>query len=400
VIPGVRSTVRDIQLPPFDPLNIRAGELRASGHDVISLGQALPFFGPPDSALNAARAAIDRRDVNIYSTDPGRHGLRMAVAGRLAAGVAGSVTADDLIITAGGNHAFTLAAMTLIDPGDDVLLPAPLFTNHDMVIRAIGANAIEVPVADGDTFAVRWTDIEPRLTAATKAVVLCTPSNPTGAVLEAEEGRRMVSELARRNVFVISDETYMPFVWEGVHWSAAAAAGWRRNVAVVGTFSKSFGMMGWRVGYLLADAAVCAEAVKVQDAMIICAPVISQIAVEAAVRESWEYPATFRADLLQRRQALIEGVARIDRLRWLPTGGAFFGLVRVDGCPDSAALAAALLEDAHVVTLPGSAFGRSGEGHLRLSYGAASVEEVREAMARIRKYFEPPFGDGEATAAR
>jgi aspartate/methionine/tyrosine aminotransferase len=384
---AVRATVRDIQLPPFDPLNIRAGELRASGHDIISLGQALPFFGPPDSALNAARGALDRREVNLYSTDPGLPSLRTALAERLAPSMGDGVTANDLIITAGGNHAFTLAAMTLIDPGDDVLLPAPLFTNHDMVIRVLGANAIEVPVADGETFAVRWTDIEPRLTPRTKALVLCTPSNPTGAVIEPEEGRRIVAESARRGVFVISDETYMHFVWQGAHWSPASVPEWRRNVAVVGTFSKSFGMMGWRVGYLLADAAVCAEAVKVQDAMIICAPVISQIAVEAAVRESWAYPAMFREDLLQRRQALIDGLAGIERLQWSPTGGAFFGFVRVDGCTDSAALAAALLEDAHVVTIPGSAFGRSGEGHLRLSYGAASVEGVREAMARIKGYF-------------
>jgi aminotransferase len=269
-----------------------------------------------------------------------------------------------------------------------VLLPAPLFTNHDMVIRALGAHAIEVPVADRETFAVRWADLQPYLTPRTKAVVLCTPSNPTGAVLDAGEGARIVAELARRNVFAISDETYMHFVWEEAHWSAASVPEWRRNVVVVGTFSKSFGMMGWRVGFMLADRAICAEAVKVQDAMIICAPVISQMAVEAAVRDSWRYPTTFHGDLLQRREALIEGLASIAPLRWSPTGGAFFGFVRVDGCTDSASLAAALLEEAHVVTIPGSAFGRSGEGHLRLSYGAASVEAVEEAMARLKRYFE------------
>ena len=388
--PGVRARIQAIQLPPFDPLNLRAAELRASGHRVISLGQALPFFGPPESALDAARAAIDRQEVHAYSTDPGRPGLRSALADRLRETAGIEATADDVIVTAGGNHAFTLAAATLIDPGDDVLLPAPLFTNHDMAVRTCGANAIEVPIADLDTFAVRWTDLEPHLTPATKAVVLCTPSNPTGAVIDANEGHLVVSELARRNIFVISDETYMQFVYGRSHWSAASVPGWRKNVVVVGTFSKCFGMMGWRVGYMLADAAVCVEAVKVQDAMIICAPVISQIAAEAGVRESWDHPRAFHAGLLERRQAMIDGVARVPRMRWTPTDGAFFGFVRVGGCSDSAALAEDLLEQAHVVTIPGSAFGRSGEGHLRLSYGSAPVEAVCEAMARIERYFENP----------
>ena len=387
MVPGVRRCIRAIQLPPFDPLNSRARELRAGGHDVISLGQALPFFGPPESALAAARAAIDRPDVNIYSTDPGLPRLRAVLSERLAATAGIEASADDLIITAGANHAFTLAATTLIDPGDEVVLPAPLFTNHDMTIRALGATAIEAPVRDDVTFTVCWSDIEPQLTSRTKAVVLCTPSNPTGAVLDRAEGLRLVEELARRRIFLISDETYMPFVYEGAHWSAASAPAWRSTVVVVGTFSKSFGMMGWRVGYMLADAAICGEAVKVQDAMIICAPVISQIAAAAAVRESWDYPRAFHAGLLQRRQAMIEGLSRIPQVRWTPTPGAFFGFVRVEGCTDSSSLAAALLEDAHVVTIPGSAFGRSGEGHLRLSYGAASVDGVREATSRLARYF-------------
>jgi aminotransferase len=388
VVPGVRARIQQIDLPPFDPLNLRAAELRAAGHDVISLGQALPFFPPPASAIAAARDALDRGTANLYSTDPGLPGLRAALTERLAADFDVRATADDVIITAGANHAFTLAATTLIDPGDEVLLPAPFFTNHEMAVRALGAEAIEVPVADRETFAVRWSDIEPHLGPRTKAVVLCNPSNPTGAPIAAVEGTRIISELARRGVFVLSDETYMQFVYAGCHWSAASAAEWRKNVVLIGTFSKAFGMMGWRVGFMVADRCVCAEAVKVQDAMIICAPVISQIAAEGAVRESWTYPAAFHEELMARRQTLIDGIGAIPRLHWTPTAAAFFGLVRVEGCTDSAALAGALLEHAHVVTIPGSAFGRSGEGHLRLSYGRATAGALREASARIGGYFE------------
>jgi aminotransferase len=385
--PAVRARIQQIALPPFDPLNSRASQLRAAGHRVISLGQALPFYPPPPSAVDAARAALDRHEVHAYSTDPGLPSLRRVLTERLASTGGIEATANDVIITAGGNHAFSLAAATLIDPGDEVLLPAPFFTNHEMMIRALGADAVEAPVADRHTFAVRWSDVESHITPRTKAVVVCNPSNPTGAPIDPGEGTRLVAELSRRGIFVVSDETYMHFVYSGHHWSAASCPQWRRNVVVVGTFSKSFGMMGWRVGYMLADAAICAEAVKVQDAMIICAPMISQIAAEGAVRHSWTYPLSFHPDLLERRTALIEGVGAIPQMRWTPTGGAFFGFVRVDGCDDSAALADALLEEAYVVTLPGSAFGRSGEGHLRLSYGSVSVDELREATARLKSFF-------------
>ena len=181
----VPSRVRGIELPPFDPLNLRAAALRAAGHDVISLGQALPFYGPPPSALAAARAALDTREVHVYSTDPGMPALRAALAERLRT-VGIVATADDIIISAGGNHAFTLALTTMVDPGDEVVLPAPYFTNHQMAIAALGAVPVEAPVRDRDTFQIRWADIEPHLSGRTRAVVLCNPSNPTGAALQPE----------------------------------------------------------------------------------------------------------------------------------------------------------------------------------------------------------------------
>src|SRR5262249_34579618 len=154
-------------------------------------------------------------------------------------------------------------------------------------IRAAGAIPVEAQVPEECGFAARWTDIEPHLTPRTRAVVLCTPSNPTGAVIPRDELERIVSELSPRQIALICHETYMHFVYAGTHASAASIKAWRENVVVVGTFSKSFAMTGWRVGYMLADRRVCDEAIKIQDAMIICAPVISQRAVEAAIRDDW-----------------------------------------------------------------------------------------------------------------
>lgn len=385
----------DIELPPFDPLNIRAAQLRAAGHHVISLGQALPFFPPPPSALQAAQAALSAPDVHLYSTDPGRPSLRTALAERLGSSLGVTCARDNLLITAGANHAFTTALTTLVDPGDDVLLPAPYFTNHQMAIQAAGAHAIEAPVADRVRYAVTWDDVAPALTARTRAVVLCNPSNPTGAPVVREHGIRIVDELARRGVFVISDETYMQFVYGAEHWSAASVEGWRENVVVVGTFSKSFAMMGWRVGFLLADTRVCEQATKIQDAMIICAPVISQMAVEGAVRDDWDYPRSFHGELQRRRELFATALRAMPGVSWAPTAGGFFAFARIEGCRDSHALAVRLLEEAHVVTIPGSAFGRSGEGCLRLSYGSAPADALSDAIDRLGEYLA---ADGAATS--
>jgi aminotransferase len=314
--------------------------------------------------------------------------LRRALAERLRESAGIDCGPDELLITAGANHAFTTALTTLVSAGDEIVLPAPYFTNHQMSVQAAGAVPIEAAVADRDTYAVTWDDIATALTDRTRAVVLCNPSNPTGTPVDAASGTRIVSELADRGILAISDETYMHFVYEGRHWSAASVANWRRNVVVIGTFSKSFAMMGWRVGYLLADGPVCEQATKVQDAMIICAPTISQIAAEAAVRDDWDYPGKFHADLLDRRARLSAGLQQCASVSWVPTSGGFFAFVRIDGCADSNDLARRLLEEAHVVTIPGASFGRSGEGCLRLSYGSVATEALARAVERLAGFLQ------------
>jgi len=378
---------RSLVVPPFDALNQKAAALRARGRNVISLGQAVPGFPPPPAAIDAARRALTDADAHRYSADAGLLGLREALCDRFVSTLGIDAGPDDLIITAGGNQAFMLAAMTVVDPSDEVVLAAPYFVNHEMAIRAIGAIPIEAAVAESAGFSTRWSDIEPHITSRTRAVVLCTPSNPTGAVIASDDLRRIVAELSSRRIALVCDETYLHFVFDGDHTSAASLPGWRENVIVAGTFSKSFAMTGWRVGYLLADRRICDQALKIQDAMVICAPVISQMAVEAAIRDNWNYIHAFHDELRRRRLVLADSLAGIPQLHWTPTGGGFFAFVRVAAVRDSERLAGDILEHAHVVTIPGAAFGRSGEGFLRLSYGAASVDELTEACGRLRRFF-------------
>jgi len=391
-MPKVPARAASLILPPFDVLNQKAAALTAAGHDVISLGQAVPGFGPPQSAIDEARRALDDPRTHRYSADAGIVTLREALCEKLAAHRRIDAGPDEVIVTAGGNQAFVLAAMTLIEPGDEVVLTSPYFVNHEMAIRAVGGVPVEAPLNEADGFSPRWESIEPRITGRTRAVVLCSPSNPTGAIATRQELMRIVGELSSRRIVLFSDETYCHFFDEAGRPSdppsAAAVAGWRDTVVVVGTFSKSFGMTGWRVGYVLADAGVCGHALKIQDAMIICAPVVSQMAVEAALRDDWNYAHRFHDQLMERRAALREGIARSRALHWTPTAGGFFAFVRVSGCRDSMALASDILDRAHVVTIPGAAFGQAGEGFLRLSYGAATVDELQEACDRLNRYFD------------
>ena len=385
--PAVSARAKALVLPPFDVLNEKAALLRRRGHNVISLGQAVPGFGPPPAAIEAARRALSDPATHRYSADAGRLTLREALCDAFGREQAIVAQPDELIVTAGGNQAFMLAAMTLLDPGDDMLLVSPHFVNHAMAIQAVGANAIDAPVSDRTTFSARWSDIAGRITARTRAVVLCTPSNPTGAVVPADALARIVRELSSRGIVLVSDETYLHFVYGASHAGAASVEGWRQNVVVVGTFSKSFGMTGWRAGYLLADAGFCTHALKIQDAMVICAPVVSQIAAEAAVRDNWNYAHSFHSDIQMKRAVLEAGLAEIPCLERSTGGAGFFKFVRVDGCRDSMALAGDILEQVHVVTIPGATFGAAGEGFLRLSYGAATVDQLTEACGRLQNFF-------------
>ncbi|MFL6278733.1 MAG: pyridoxal phosphate-dependent aminotransferase [Vicinamibacterales bacterium] len=386
-MPVVSARARSLVFPPFDILNQKAIALRQAGHRVLSLGQAVPGFPPPPAALEAASLALTDPDVHRYSADAGLLSLREAICDRFREHLHVEATPDDVIVTAGGNQAFMLTALTLLDPGDDVVLAAPYFVNHEMAIRAAGGVPIEAPAEESSGFRPRWSDIESQLTPRTRAVILCSPSNPTGAVIERDELERTVYELSRRGITLISDETYLHFVFEGTHNSAASIHAWKENVVVVGTFSKSFAMTGWRVGYVMANPRVCEQAIKIQDAMIICAPVISQKAVEAAIRDDWNYITRFHGELRHRRTVLRDGIARIPALHWEPAAGGFFAFVRIPDGQDSEQLAAAILDRAHVVTIPGASFGRCGERFLRLSYGAAAVDELVEACSRLSEFF-------------
>jgi aspartate/methionine/tyrosine aminotransferase len=384
-LPRLSRRVLGLDAPWIDRLKTRADELREGGAEVISLGQAIPGFPPPASALRAAQSALSSPATHVYTADAGTIELRTAVAAWLSDLAGGATTAENLLITAGANQAFMLAVLTLVDPEDDVLLASPYFLNHETAVRAASAVPIEVAAAPEAGFTLTLEDLERAITPRTRAAVIVSPSNPTGAVTPAGELDRIARALLARDIALVVDETYLPFVYDARPFSATALSQYP-NVIAVGSFSKAFAMTGWRLGYLAGPPDFIAEALKIQDAMVICAPAIAQAAVLGALREQPRYIEQFLPELRARREFLRARLAEVPAFEWLGAAGGFFAFVRVEGCADSLSLAMRLLDEAHVVTLPGRLFGSAGEGFLRLSYGATAAPEMARACDRIAEF--------------
>ena len=375
--------VRDIELPQFDILNDIAAKWRQKGADVITLGQGLPGFDPPRVAVDALRAAVGDGSSHIYSADAGIPELRAALTKSFAPLGAGVDPDTEVIITAGGNQALQLALTTLIDPADEVVLVSPFFLNHEMAIRSVGGIPREAPVPASRGFVPAWDDLLPHVSSKTRALVLVTPSNPTGAITPPLALERIVSECRARGVVVFVDETYLRFAYDDEPFTALSLPQWRDNVVVIGSFSKQFAITGWRCGYLVASGEVIAVALKIQDVMVICAPVPVQRAVAATLEVEPDYAKRWLPELRARRDLLVAALGAIPGVTPVTPSGAFFVMAEFDGMRDSRRAARDLIEQQQVVTIPGAFFGRSAEGYLRLSFGAVSQERLREAAVRL-----------------
>ena len=378
-------------MPPIDALNTAMSQMNAEGGDVISLGQSVPFFGPPPQMLDAVREALDSFGprLHTYGPDAGIPELRNALARKLREFNGAPFDPDtQLLVTPGSNQAFMVVMTTILEPGDEVAIASPYYFNHHMAIELSGGVVKEIPLSEEDGFQMRMEDVESALTERTKAVVIVSPNNPTGTVYRPEEIALITRELSERGIYVISDDAYEVFCYDGArHTSVAGVAGAGDNVITLGSLSKTFGMTGWRIGYIAASAELCRQALKVQDAMAICAPIISQVAAAAALERMPEYPLSKIGELEHRRRLLESALDRIPALHWEKTDGALFGMVRTDVAGRDRELAWELLEQAQVLTVPGSAFGRQWEGFLRISYGCSPRDRYEEALSRLTGYF-------------
>lgn len=368
---------------------------KRAGGRLYALAQAVPDFPPPPHVKQALAASLADEATHRYTVDPGLPELRQAIA-RVLGGARGAQWDGEqqVLVTAGANLAFAEVLPALVDPGDEVLLPSPYYLNHGMAVELFGARGVEVPLDAGRGFAPDFDALERAVSARTRLLVLVNPSNPTGAVLGRAEMGRLLQFAADHELWVVSDETYEDFVLEPPADGWASAAGFpahANRVVILGSFSKSAGLSGWRVGFIAGPGELVHELLKCHDTMIICAPVAGQRGALAALEGDRGWLAAQRDELRLRRRSLL---AAIDASAVLETpsqasGGAMFVLVRprAGGLASSTATALDVIRETGVALVPGAAFGRHGEGWLRLSYAGAGAAELREALAALEGYF-------------
>ena len=358
----------DIQSPPIAKLTEAAKKYIASP-DFLNLGQGLPGHIPPEDALTALRDRLSHPSTHIYTPDEGMMELReeLALYLRQKSGIDVNPQ-NELVITAGANNAFAGAILTLLEPNDNVIMPSPYYFNTVMAVKLAGGNVIEVPV--DSKFQPLTEDIEAAIDKNTRAICLISPNNPTGAVYSKKMLNQIVDLCMQHDITLISDETYSRMVFDGAdHYSPRSRRDAEDHVLTLGSFSKDFGMSGWRVGYVIGPPAFMKEFLKVQDTVSICAPTAGQLLALEILKEGLDEVDTELERLNLLRELAYLRMQEIDAFQYVQTKGTFYLFPRVVGCTDSRKLVMDILETTGTLLLPGAIFGESGEGHVRISIG-------------------------------
>lgn len=384
--PGVSRRVSEMQKSAIHEMTRLSREVE----DVAFLSWAKPTTDTPEHIKKAATRAIRDGLVGGYSENAGLPELREEIVKKL--GRDNNVDADvsQILVTVGAIEGLFDAVMAVIDPGDEVILPTPTYSTHIRQVVTASGKPVLVPAIEEEGFTLDIEGIRKAITPRTRAIMYCTPSNPTGTVFSREQQTRLAEVALENGLMIITDEAYEYFTYDGnEHFSVASIPEMRKNVISCYTFTKTYAMTGWRVGYLHADEALIPQINKVHIPCAICAPVVSQYAALAALQGSQECVAGFREHYLSARDLMCE---RLDRLpsvfEYKKPGGSYlmFPRILLDEGKDSTAFCMSLLKEAKVSATPGVAFGPTGESHMRLSF-CVPEETINKAFDRMEEYF-------------
>ncbi len=353
----------------------------------MSLGQGIPSFFTPDHIREAALRAIKDDLVSRYSMVPGLLGLREEVCRKLATFNSIGAEPNEILITVGASEALIVAILALIEEGDEVLLPTPSYPAHIQGISLAGGRPVYVPLVEDENWKLVPEELEKQVTVKTKAMLLCSPLNPTGTVFAEEDLRRLAEIALKHNLWVITDETYEFLTYDGIkHFSIASIPELRGQVISCFSLSKTYAMTGWRVGYMLVPIGTIDNMVMVHDAIAICAPVPAQYAALAALRGPQDCIQVFRNELAQRRDIVCERLDKLGIFGYQKPYGAYYVFPRIERMQiDSVEFSVRLLREANVMTVPGKGFGPTGEGHIRFSF-AGPREVIERGFDRLESW--------------
>ena len=295
--------------------------------------------------------------------------------------------ASEIIVTVGGSEAIDLALRALVNPGDEVIVPEPCFVCYAPLTTLAGGVPVSLPLKAENGFRLTADELRQAITPRTKALVLAFPNNPTGAVMERADLEAVADVLRGTDIAVISDEIYAELTYEGRHTSIAALDGMRERTIVVGGFSKSHAMTGWRLGYLLAPSELTAQMFKIHQYGIMCAPTTSQFAAVDALANGDADVEEMKNEYDCRRRLILDGLAACG-IECFPPKGAFYVFPNIGAFGlSSEEFCTRLIDEENVALVPGSAFGESGEGFARVSY-AYSVRHIEKALERIGRFVQ------------
>jgi aspartate aminotransferase len=371
-----------------------AEALRASGANVCDFGAGEPDFDTPDNIKEAAAEAM-RAGRTKYTSAGGIRELNRAIIEFYKREFGTEYQPNEVMATAGGKQAVFNAVVTLLNPGDEVLIPKPYWVTFPEVVVFAGGKPVYIETEETD-FVLTVEQVERAITQRTKLLILNSPSNPSGRVLPPAEFRRIMELATERGIYVVSDECYLRFVYPPaeVFSAASLAAELRSRLCIAGSFSKTYAMTGWRMGYALAPAEWTKAMLKVQGHSTSNANSIAQWAAVEALTGPQESVATMLAEYTARREWLLNALGDIPGIKCSEPEGAFYAFPDVRGCLNSglktsAEFAQRLLEEEHTVVTDGAGFG--AEGFVRISY-ATSMEQIKEGVERIKRFIHRLHG--------
>jgi aspartate aminotransferase len=383
--------VNRIATSPTLAVLMAAEQYKARGIDVVDFGPGEPDFPTPDHIKRAAVQALEQ-NFTKYTASAGIMPLREAICKWHAAQFGSSYSAAECMFTAGGKHALFDALNALIQSGDEVLVPVPYWVSFPDMVMYTGGKPVFVETCVEDGFTLRAAAVEQAIGPRTKMIIVNSPNNPTGAVIPRDEFERILEVCRRRNIWLLADECYSHFIYDGGKpFSIAGCADSKQHVIVAGSLSKTFAMTGWRAGFALAPQPLVEAMTRLQSQSTSNATSITQKAALAALTSPMDTVAAMLAEYTKRRDHILAGIRAIPGVTCSKPQGAFYVFPNVSkhvgrpGMPaDTPALARTLLEQSHVAVVAGDAFG--APGYIRISY-ATSMERIDEGLRRLERFF-------------
>ncbi|WGD93776.2 aminotransferase [Bacillus subtilis] len=360
-------------------------DLAATMEGVISLGVGEPDFVTAWNVREASILSLEQ-GYTSYTANAGLYSLREEISRYLSNRFDLSYSPDnELIVTVGASQALDIAIRAIVNPGEEVIIPEPCFVAYDALVSLAGGIPVHVHTTADKGFKATAADFEAAVTEKTKAILICSPSNPTGSVYSKEELNEIAEFAKKHDVIVLADEIYAELTYDEEFTSIAALPGMKERTVVISGFSKAFAMTGWRLGFAAAPSLLRDAMLKIHQYAMMCAPAMAQFAALEGLKNGMEDVEKMKKSYRRRRNLFVESLNEIGLSCHHP-GGAFYAFPSIKSTGmSSEQFAEELLTQEKVAVVPGSVFGPSGEGYIRCSY-ATSIEQLQEALVRMKHF--------------